>query len=245
MERYLEQKLKSSLIFWKNFKKFPDRYITIGDTVSYFQISAFIRAYIGSMDIMTSEPFYFKFKCWFVIKHQWPLNHSWDAFLYHFYYKKDELKSLKKILREIVLFITTEISIEAHPFNGILGVEKENQESLQLPIRQKFDIILLDLSRFQLRPFAFMIHPPSPELNYQSILSYLVGTLYGMSHFSERDYTEKFRKWLFDKYNQMSELSWERYIYEILAERDPDKTISIATEEIILFIKNEINMLEE
>lgn len=236
--------LETSLSFWQNFKKNPTLYLDWEDRVMYHQISGFARAYISGMEDVTGIPYYSKVRYWFLVKYQWELDGVWFDLIYSYRCKNNEEKSIRMIFKEIAMFLKAEKSMLREFADTIFDVELlSSTQNLHRTSQQRYDNLLLHFSRFQIAPFAFVIHRDNPEDKYMTILGYLVGFLYGMSHFSTINYAENFKRWLFEKYAIVKDVSWPRVFLEILSPDDKNKAASMASEEVLLFFKNEVKTL--
>lgn len=212
--------------------------------MTYHQVSGFVNAYVVAVEYTTGIPYYSKVKYWFLVKYRWELDGVWYDLIYRFLCKNDDKKSIRKILHELALFMKAEKSMTYELADTVFDVEQLcSTENLQLTAQKRYGDMILHITRFQIAPFAFTIHRGSPDDKYMTIFGYLVGFLYGMSHFSDIDYCLNFKNWLFTKYSVSSDLSWPRFFLEIQCPEDKFKAANLASEEILLFFKEEIKSI--
>jgi hypothetical protein len=246
-----------SLEFWNDFKKNPSKYLGFCNEVEYIHISAFVNAYLAAIEDISNYPFYFRMRYWFLAKHDWKMDCVWSFHLYHFHYKRDEKKSIRKIFREMILFLEAEIkSLENDTLHKKTSLVKEVNFTINSNVnvsiayegqpskREIFSLLLLWMVRFQTSPRAFAGMPSDDRNKYCGVFAYLTGMLYGLSHFSGEDYSEKFRQKLFAR-NQYSvgfteKDTWQQFILEVLANNNQEIAINLAFQNIVLFIGSEM-----
>jgi len=237
----MKEKYENSKLFWQNLKRKPFAYLDWEDRITYHQVSGFVKAYLDAMEYITGVPYYSKVKYWFLIKYRWELDGVWNDLIYQYLYKNNNKKSINRILHEMALFMKAEKSMMWVLADTVLDVERLcSNEYLQRTAQQRYDDMILHFTRFCFAPFAFTIHRGNPDDKYMTIFGYLVGFLYGMSHFSDSNYCENFKQWLFAKYSVSVDLSWPRFFLEIQCPDDKFKAASLASEEILLFFKEEV-----
>ena len=241
--------------FWEEIKKNPKRFFHWDDEITYHQVASFAVAYLNGLEYVSGIPYFEKMQYWFYAKFNMMREFAWcDRIEKKCNY--DMVKSIKMILREMVLLMRTEHQINSKFLGTIMHLGSLcSQANLHKSAQKRYDKLIYTLSWLDKDPRIFTTYTIQYEDNkikygrdniqdiHKNIFGYISGLLYGMSHFSVCDYLEQYEEWVFSKYSIERTIPWQNIYTHILFPEDKTHAARIAISDMLLFFKEEVKSI--
>lgn len=241
--------------FWEEIKKNPKRFFHWEDEVTYHQIASFAVAYLDGLEYVSGIPYFEKMQYWYRAKYNIPMSLAWWSMIEE-KCNYDMVKSIKMILREMVLLMRTEHQINSKFLGTIMHLGSLcSQANLHKSAQKRYDKLIYTLSWLDKDPRIFTTYTIQYEDNkikygrdniqdiHKNIFGYISGLLYGMSHFSVCDYLEQYEEWVFTKYSIERTIPWQNIYTHILFPEDKTHAARIAISDMLLFFKEEVKSI--